>query len=541
MNIPLTELDQILGIPSGDDENKKQAQATPAKAPAPLPAGKPPLSAGTPVPTPQGQPVELPGSKLLAPISQAPQHTAPAAPDLTLPKQDAPALPGGLAPQLPNLSAPTKKESQAAGKAEYERGMPMQPEAMGILPGQPGYGSEKQVIMDYEKQHPLGSDVSAKPGLWGKIEHGLGRAANIAGDILAPGITEAIPGSDLNNAEQAKGNAAWENMAAENQLKGAQTKEQQAAAWKNYNNPGLLGKTNDEQDLASLLRTNNPDTGKPYTVDEANAHIKQQTQDVKPVSEQNTPIGDAGVPQHTQQLQTLEVGMTPEQKTQFEKAYSVQPGDTRAIATKRLEDAKAAAGLSAGERDRALQRAIADRNAANVEADRRQRISDEEHTHQDVENDKHQAIIAKQRTPLEQTVNAYHEAGDLAQQKTGAGDYGLTMRFVEATKPNTGFRFTNTELQLIQSRRGLVDAASARLGGVVSGVMYDDKQRQQMLDVMKIRSDMDSARLAWMNAGNDLNKFGTGQIPKDVATWYFDAAGNKAAAMKMAKQDGWSF
>jgi hypothetical protein len=240
--------------------------------------------------------------------------------------------------------------------------MPKSPEALGIKPGDVGYGSELQAIQNYKSEHPLGSDISPNNSGWGKFEHGLSRVANIAGDALAPQLTQAIPGSDLNKALHAKGNMEWENMGVENQLKEAQTGQATAAAWKDYNNPGLLGKTNDEQDLAALMKTTNPDTGKPYTVDEANQHIKQQSQDVKPVIEQNQPVGDAGVPQHTQQLKTLEAGMTPAQAAQFEQAYSVLPTDSNAVANQRLENAKATAGMDAKERDLQTQRDIAAKN-----------------------------------------------------------------------------------------------------------------------------------------------------------------------------------
>ena len=56
------------------------------------------------------------------------------------------------------------------------------------------------------EMRPLGTDPSptvganlAKPQQsgWQKLEHGLGRAANIAGDVLSPAVTSLIPGSDL--------------------------------------------------------------------------------------------------------------------------------------------------------------------------------------------------------------------------------------------------------------------------------------------------------------------------------------------------------
>ena len=109
----------------------------------------------------------------------------------------APSLPtvgGGI----PALAKPTTAESHAAGKEEYQTGLPQ----VTAKPFTPEWAQQQEQELEYKKAHPLGSDVSAKPGFWGKLEHGLGRAANIAGDILAPGLTMGVPGSDLNNRLQ---------------------------------------------------------------------------------------------------------------------------------------------------------------------------------------------------------------------------------------------------------------------------------------------------------------------------------------------------
>src|SRR6185312_17077738 len=42
--------------------------------------------------------------------------------------------------------------------------------------------------IEYQKDHPYGSPVSAHPGVLGKILHGLSVAGNIAGDVIEPGI-----------------------------------------------------------------------------------------------------------------------------------------------------------------------------------------------------------------------------------------------------------------------------------------------------------------------------------------------------------------
>jgi hypothetical protein len=97
-------------------------------------------------------------------------------------------------------------------------------------PGVPNIGSaaftENQLErMQEQKEHPGHGFL-----------HTLGRIGNIAGDILAPGITAAIPGSDLNKQVQehqlkrelasrtaAEGQA--KNLASEEEARGVQTEE----------------------------------------------------------------------------------------------------------------------------------------------------------------------------------------------------------------------------------------------------------------------------------------------------------------------------
>jgi hypothetical protein len=48
----------------------------------------------------------------------------------------------------------------------------------------------------FQKMNPYGSAAN-HPGLLGKVEHGLAKAGNIAGDIVAPGTMALIPGTDI--------------------------------------------------------------------------------------------------------------------------------------------------------------------------------------------------------------------------------------------------------------------------------------------------------------------------------------------------------
>jgi hypothetical protein len=68
----------------------------------------------------------------------------------------------------------------------------------------------------FEQTHPWGSIESAHPGIFGKIGHAFGEIGNIAGDILAPGITTPIPGSQRNlQAQQQAAQAGVKEAGAE--------------------------------------------------------------------------------------------------------------------------------------------------------------------------------------------------------------------------------------------------------------------------------------------------------------------------------------
>lgn len=65
-------------------------------------------------------------------------------------------------------------------------------------------GNEKAALLEkakdnYLKNTPYGSATN-HPGFLGKLGHVASRLGNIAGDVLAPGIMAAIPGSDISNA-----------------------------------------------------------------------------------------------------------------------------------------------------------------------------------------------------------------------------------------------------------------------------------------------------------------------------------------------------
>lgn len=91
-----------------------------------------------------------------------------------------------------------------AGKAAYEQMKP----AITAAPGSTDYYRQRQQQLEFGKEHPWGAPISAQPGTGGKIGHILGRIANIAGDIFAPGVMANIPGTQLNKEREEQENLA---------------------------------------------------------------------------------------------------------------------------------------------------------------------------------------------------------------------------------------------------------------------------------------------------------------------------------------------
>jgi len=59
-------------------------------------------------------------------------------------------------------------------------------------------------IADLQKSNPLGSKEN-HPGFMGQLSHTLARIGNVAGDVLAPGTMQLIPGTDLNKQAHERG------------------------------------------------------------------------------------------------------------------------------------------------------------------------------------------------------------------------------------------------------------------------------------------------------------------------------------------------
>lgn len=193
----LKELDALLGYDPDNHTVKGIPMATPAASPV---ASEKPLTAMPSAAATAGATAQAPaGIPQLATPSTAPASPVPAA-------------------GIPDLSKPTTAQSHAAGKAEYQEGIPQ----VTAAPGTVDYYTQKLEQDDYKKAHPWGSDVSAHPGVWGEIGHVAAKIGNVAGDVLDPGAMDRIPGTEAHEALEREGDVQGIKQATANELQQAE-------------------------------------------------------------------------------------------------------------------------------------------------------------------------------------------------------------------------------------------------------------------------------------------------------------------------------
>lgn len=113
---------------------------------------------------------------------------------------------------------------------------------------------------------------------------------------------------------------------------------------------------------------------------------------------------------------------------------------------------------------------------------------------------------------FQQHVQLANEAG---KNISGPGDYTIMMAFVDATKPSSGFRFTDAERKVIEGTRGTVEGIQAKIKSATdaTGPFLAPQQRNTMLQI--INSAANAAKgSSQPNAGGGMHV-------------YYDAQGNR--------------
>jgi hypothetical protein len=96
--------------------------------------------------------------------------------------------------------------------------------------------------------------------------------------------------------------------------------------------------------------------------------------------------------------------------------------------------------------------------------------------------------VQKQLSPMERIQTAAGESDQYVSAPSGPGDIALTMAYVEATKPSSGFRFTDAERRWIVGARGAVDGALTRINQGYNGETLSPEQRRRMSDIIHAAS-----------------------------------------------------
>jgi len=353
-----------------------------------------------------------------------------AIPDELLPLAKASAGPGGL------LGA--AEGSHQLGKQIFNLEKP--PDATAPI-GSKDYLQQRGTQLEYEKEHPWGSAISAHPGVAGKIFHGLAKAGNIAGDILAPGTMALIPGTDLNKSLAEKSDIAGAERAGqlENQTTEAGAQKERADTEKELaENPKPKEPTNDFE----LWAKQNPSAP-------ASDWLKLQ--------EQNKTQPKPEKPD------------TPEQ--QFIDEYQ------KAHPEGKVADA-IAAYANATQKPEKEQRQLAVINGKVVElkpgmdATGAQSIGGEEKAN----------VAGKAGEDALNYAKDYMKGGKF----TGPGDEALMEKYFELAKPSSGFRMTQAQIEMLQKARDLMGGFEAKAKHLFTpeAPYFSDTQRKQITETM---------------------------------------------------------
>lgn len=318
--------------------------------------------------------------------------------------------------------------------------------------------------------------------------HGIAKVGDVLGSIIAPNVTQHIPGTGLyHHAQIAQAQEALNEHEAAAQ-KEAQTVEETANAQKALN-PTL---TPEEEAYKGLTGQTNPSTGQPYTPYEAYQQIESAKAGAKPLTEDEKPVEDiAGVNKRLEsRYQVLHPGQA------LPPQYTLQPGakqrDYKAIDAD-LQRVEQAQGVKT-QQDTANQ--FHKDTAAATAAQREQTNQDREQARQDrlqhqqeMESDKHQQARDKFVQPLQGAIDnaEYQRSYADGPQHTGAGDYQMLNQLQEAivAGQKAGIRFTTSEQQMIRHSQNLLNSWRARWGSLTGGTIFSDQQRHEIADTMQ--------------------------------------------------------
>lgn len=96
--------------------------------------------------------------------------------------------------------------------------------------------------------------------------------------------------------------------------------------------------------------------------------------------------------------------------------------------------------------------------------------------------------LERQTKPYEHLQRISKDVDSYVNTPTGLGDVTLMNAYIEATRPDKGFRYVTTELNFIRGARGFIEGAAARIAQGYEGTLFGptgSEQRKTMGDIVK--------------------------------------------------------
>jgi len=132
--------------------------------------------------------------------------------------------------------------------------------------------------------------------------------------------------------------------------------------------------------------------------------------------------------------------------------------------------------------------------------------------------------LEKRIQPYEHLLRITSELPGYVQNPSGPGDLSLLNAFVEATKPERGFRWTQQEVTMITGARGWVQGAAARIQQGYEGVLFGPQgsdQRRIMSEIVakaasQSKKQRDTIKNEYINARPELKDFIEEETPPET-------------------------
>lgn len=390
---------------------------------------------------------------------------------------------GSVAPEAPEIGGAEQPKLQPIGSPSPVKPLSFaERQALPLVsPGTPAgssafYQNKLERIED-QKDNPWGS-AENHPGFLGKLGHVAAKIGNIAGDVLAPSTMALIPGTDLNKQIQEHG--VEKNLAAaetrEGTAKNLESEEAERAA--------KTKKTEKETDLLNEPKPKEEEWSTVPNISGANGEPVQQEKHsgqmrVSPLAGATTkeqkPEKQNDFEQYYGGLVKNGTADTPENRLKAHKDWETQGGKEAEGSFMPLYDEKGHVVGAWNPKNGQVRKSPAEGTPGALPGTTGQG----------------QGIATKAATAHSKEIEGYQKvldhvsmADEAAKDVTGPGDYTILMSFVDATKPSSGFRFTEAERKMIIGARSLGQAATAKYDEYTKGPFLGPEQRTQMMNII---------------------------------------------------------